>query len=232
MLAEAPSIKEVIRKFDSFIDDSILVGHNVCFDAKFVSTALGRDLENALVDTMRISRHVNKDLNSHKLESVYNHCISEGAKSIEGSSHRAEYDARATFIIYEHMKQPLIDLYGEDPGKGWKRISNAKKHSSKTKRAEIVQTVDKFDDSNPFYGMHVCFTGKMNSMTRNEAWQKLVNLGGIIEESSVRSLDYLVVGNDGFISGVEGNKSTKNYKSRAKSIAWFSYPDYFREFLC
>ena len=107
-----------------------------------------------------------------------------------------------------------------------------KKHSSKPKRAEIVQTVDKFDDSNPFYGMHVCFTGKMNSMTRNEAWQKLVNLGGIIEESSVRSLDYLVVGNDGFISGVEGNKSTKNYKSRAKSIAWFSYPDYFREFLC
>ena len=49
----------------------------------------------------------------------------------------------------------------------------------------------------------------MNSMTRNEAWQKLVNLGGIIEESSVRSLDYLVVGNDGFVSGVEGNKSAK-----------------------
>ena len=105
MLTEAPSIEKVIRKFDSFVDNSILVGHNVCFNAKFVSAALGRDLENTLVDTMRISRHVNKDLNSHKLTSVYNHCISEGAKSIEESNHRAEYDARATFVIYEHMKQ-------------------------------------------------------------------------------------------------------------------------------
>ncbi len=61
----------------------------------------------------------------------------------------------------------------------------------------------------------------MNSMTRNEAWQKLVNLGGIIEESSIRSLDYLVVRNDSFISGLESNKDTEIIKAEQNQLRGF-----------
>lgn len=218
MLEDAPHIEQIILDFESFIGDSALVGHNVCFDAKFASTAMGKSLENDLVDTMRISRHVNKNLTTHKLESVYKLCVSEGAEKLDGSGHRAEYDARATQIVYEHLKTKLIDLYGEDPDTGWKKASNSRKHSSKTKKGDIVQTVEVIDDSNPFYGMHVCFTGKLDSMSRIAAWQKLVNLGGIIEESAVRALDYLVIGNAGFVTSVKGNKSEKIIKAERNQL--------------
>lgn len=234
MLIEAPSIEEVISRFESFIDDFTLIGHNVCFDAKFVSVALGRQLNNDLVDTMRISRHVNKQIATHKLRNVYQLCISEGAEKISGQSHRAGFDARASQIVYEHLKTKLIGLYGKDPESGWKRARVSRKHSSKTKKGEVFQTVEEVDDSNPFYGMHVCFTGKMNAMARSEAWQRLVNLGGIIEENVVKMLDYLVVGNDGFLSGVKGDKSKKIKDAEKNQLDGFPVQiiseDFFMEF--
>ena len=234
MLISAPKIDVVAPRLSEFLGKSTLVGHNVCFDAKFVSAAIGRDLENDLVDTMRISRHVNKSLASHKLGIVYKNCVAEGAPLIAGSSHRAEYDAETTRIAYEHMKNKLVALYGEDPESGWRKFRSSSKHFSKTKKGDIVQTVSEIDDSNPFFGMHVCFTGKLDSMTRAEAWQKLVNLGGLIEESAVKSLDYLVIGNAGFVSGVKGNKSEKIRKAEANQLKGLPVQiiseDFFMEF--
>lgn len=210
MLESAPSADSVFPRFFEFIGDSILVGHNVTFDERFLSAQAQHGLDNPLVDTMRISRHVNKDLSSHKLGSVYEHYVKAGLGKIEGRSHRALYDCEVTQALYEAMKPRLVELYGEDPEAGLRKRRSRKKHTSKTKKGDIVQTVEEIDDSNPFFGAHVCFTGKLSSGSRNDAWQKLVNLGGIIEESVVKRLDYLVIGNDGFVSGVKpGEKSNK-----------------------
>lgn len=218
MLLDAPSMNEIASELSLFLGNEALVGHNVCFDAKFLSAALGRRLPNDLIDTMRISRHVNRTLSSHRLGEIYSQCVKEGTQNISGDSHRADCDAEITRIAYEHMKPKLVAIYGDDPEMGWRKLRNREKHFSRTKKCEITQTVEEIDESNPFFGAHVCFTGKMDSMTRNEAWQRLVNLGGIIEESAVNALDYLVVGNAGFVSGVKGDKSDKIKKAELNQL--------------
>lgn len=234
MLLDAPSMNEIALELSLFLGEETLVGHNVCFDAKFLSAALKRNLSNELVDTMRISRHVNRNLSSHRLEAIYGQCIKEGAQGVSGDFHKADYDAEITRIAYEHMKPKLVVLYGDDPEIGWRKQRNQEKHSSRTKKCEIIQTVEEIDESNPFFGAHVCFTGKMDSMTRNEAWQRLVNLGGIIEENTVKALDYLVVGNAGFVSGVKGDKSDKIKKAESNQLKGLPVQiiseDFFMEF--
>lgn len=78
------------------------------------------------------------------------------------------------------------------------------------------------------------FTYKMDSVTRSEAWQRLANLDGVIEESAVRLLDYLVIGNAGFVSGVKGNKSKKIKDAEENQLSTFPVQivleDFFMEF--
>lgn len=47
---------------------------------------------------------------------------------------------------------------------------------------------------NPFYGMNVVFTGKMESMTREEARTAVLRIGGIAPDRLTQDTDYLVVG--------------------------------------
>lgn len=46
---------------------------------------------------------------------------SEGTNEELGSSRRAGYDTSIPYIVYENLKQKLVDLYGEDPESGWRR---------------------------------------------------------------------------------------------------------------
>lgn len=235
MLETAPSADSVLPGLFKFMGDSVLVGHNITFDEKFLSAAAGHDLGNTLVDTLRISRHVNKGVSSHKLENVYNNYVNAGMPKIDGQSHRALYDCEVTQALYEAMKPRLVDLYGEDPDAGFKKHRNSEKYASKTKKDDISQTVENIDDSNPFYGMRVCFTGKMSICTRKDARQRLVNLGGIIEKSVTKKLDYLVIGNDGFVSGVKpGDKSTKQKDAESNQLKGLPVQivseDFFMEF--
>ena len=234
MVLNAPTISAVLPQFLDFISDSVLVGHNVTFDERFVSSAAGSQILNTLVDTMRISRHVNKALASHRLNNVVSECFADREAPVAGRSHRAMHDVECTYHIYEQMKPRLVALYGENPEAGYRRLRNSGKHSSKTKSGEIVQTAEEIDESNPFYGMRVCFTGKMSSMPRAEAWQRLVNLGGVIEENAVKNLDYLVIGNEGFVSGVKGDKSSKIIKAEKNQLKGFPVQiiseDFFLEF--
>ncbi|MDE6079754.1 MAG: hypothetical protein K2G35_06795 [Duncaniella sp.] len=50
------------------------------------------------------------------------------------------------------------------------------------------------DPENPFYAMNVVFTGKMESMTRNDARAAVVKVGGLAPERLTQETDYLVVG--------------------------------------
>jgi len=219
MVMEAPPLANVLPDFIDFIGDSPIVGHNVLFDAKFISAAVGEEIGNVLVDTMRISKHVNQSLRSHRLGFVYELCVDEGATPAdEGAFHRAMHDAACTQIAYEHMKPKLVELYGEDAEKGWEACQRERVRAQMPNRNEVVPTVEEIDESNPFFGMRVCFTGEMESMTRAVAWQKLVNLGGIIESGVTQKLDYLVVGNAGFRANVEGDKSSKMKKAEANRL--------------
>lgn len=217
-LESAPHPSEVIPQLVDFVGDCPAIGHNICFDAKFLSKYFlefaGLEFDNALIDTLRISRHVFKDMNKRKLGLLVQRCEEEGT-SFSGTvnAHRALDDARAAAFCYERMKGGLIELYGDDPDEGYKRYRNGKSERSAIDYDGVTPTVDEIDESNPFFGSTVCFTGTLSGMTRREAVQHAVNLGAEPQQGVTKKLDYLVVGSFEFNASLSGEKSSKLKKA-------------------
>ncbi len=71
---DADNEENVVRRFKDFIGDGILVAHNARFDKSMLDMAyykydLGK-LTNPIVDTMMLSRVINKDLKRHSLSAL------------------------------------------------------------------------------------------------------------------------------------------------------------------
>ncbi len=73
MLCDADKIDVVLREFLDFIGDRLLIAHNANFDISFIRKAsrdTGYAFSNPYLDTVTLSRFLNSDLKSHKLDSV------------------------------------------------------------------------------------------------------------------------------------------------------------------
>lgn len=206
MVSEAPSESDAVRAFLDFIGDSVLVAHNATFDERFMSSAMERSglgtLGNDIVDTLRIARVTLPDAPSRSLSPLFE--LLHGTP-LEGG-HRAGADATAAAMVYEALKPKLRDRYGDDPEAGQRAERSARKSSRRRGVRDIRTTVDEVDESNPLFGMEVCFTGGM-SMRRNDAQQACADLGAKVRGSVTKKLDYLIVGESAYRSGVNGGAS-------------------------
>lgn len=94
MVANSPHFKDISLKLSSFIGNLPIVAHNASFDIKFYNTGLGKCIENPIIDTLQISRHIFADLPDHKLETIKQYM------GINLESHRALDDAKVAAEIY------------------------------------------------------------------------------------------------------------------------------------
>ncbi|MBP2073171.1 PolC-type DNA polymerase III [Thermoanaerobacterium butyriciformans] len=93
-----PPIEEVLPKFLEFIKGSTLVAHNANFDVTFIKTKaknIGIEVDNPVLDTLELSRHMYENLKNYKLDTVAQYL----GVSLE-NHHRAVDDARATAEIF------------------------------------------------------------------------------------------------------------------------------------
>lgn len=102
ILVDAASPKDSIIDFKRFIEDFILIGHNVNFDINFLYDYsiyfLDEPIANNFVDTLRLSKKVIPNLINYKLVSLANLFDIEIKES-----HRALEDCYTTFKIYENL---------------------------------------------------------------------------------------------------------------------------------
>ncbi len=101
MLTDAPPAEEVLPAFLTFIEGSILVGHNISFDLSFLSyeaqlAGYGFPLEG--LDTIMLARRLVPDLRRFKLDLVANHL---GISVVD--RHRALGDATVTAEVFVEM---------------------------------------------------------------------------------------------------------------------------------
>ncbi|WP_324824178.1 PolC-type DNA polymerase III [Sinanaerobacter sp. ZZT-01] len=118
MLKDAPPLDEIFDSFMTFIGDLPLVAHNADFDISFVRVACakrGKELLNAKVDTLYMSRTLLKDLKRHKLNLVANAL----GVALE-NHHRAVDDAKAAAGI-------LIKLFDKMEEAGFTRLNDIEK---------------------------------------------------------------------------------------------------------
>ena len=96
MVSDAPSISEVMPRFERFVEGSVLVGHNVHFDCSFVTAARGGvSLSNPVLDTLKLSRCLVPGLKRYRLSSLVGHF---GVR--QAPNHRALSDAAATVGVF------------------------------------------------------------------------------------------------------------------------------------
>lgn len=107
MVADAPMLKSALEEFLLFIEQDILVGHNIhSFDMKFLNHAMEelykRDLDNDYIDTLFMARSCLKELPHHRLVDLaaHFHISTEGA-------HRALNDCIMNQKCYEEMGKRL-----------------------------------------------------------------------------------------------------------------------------
>lgn len=103
MVSDAPKIDQVIKQFVDFIGTDVILGHNVMFDYGLVYDAylatVGLRMHNDYVDTLRVSRLLNKDSKNHKLETL---CAYFDVERLVG--HRGSEDCLQTAEVYIKMK--------------------------------------------------------------------------------------------------------------------------------
>jgi DNA polymerase III epsilon subunit family exonuclease len=108
MLEGKPFVEEIFPDFLSFIDGSVLIAHNIGFDANFLmSTAASLDLKVSdlpCLDTLPLSRHFFDGLRSYSLVNI---AASLGI-DIE-NAHRAEDDAEACLKIFMECLKKVKD---------------------------------------------------------------------------------------------------------------------------
>ena len=106
MVADKPTIAEIMPKFLEFCGDAIVVAHNAKFDTGFIrvhATRLEKEFKNKVEDTLELSRQLFPDEKSHKLNIVANRL----GVSLE-NHHRAVDDATATAGIFIKRKEKKL----------------------------------------------------------------------------------------------------------------------------
>ncbi|MBT2755978.1 PolC-type DNA polymerase III [Mesobacillus foraminis] len=105
MVADAPEVDDVLRRFYEWTGDAILVAHNAAFDMGFLNTGykkigLGKS-PNPVIDTLELARFLFPEMKNHRLNNL--------AKKLDvelTQHHRAIYDAEATgFILVKMLKE-------------------------------------------------------------------------------------------------------------------------------
>jgi DNA polymerase-3 subunit epsilon len=93
------------------------------------------------------------------------------------------------------------------------RSFRKRKKFNKINIKEIAATVETFDETHVFFGKTFVFTGELQSVDRNTAMQKIVDLGGVVKSGVSKKVNYLVVGKqDKSLVGANG-LSTKEEKA-------------------
>ncbi len=111
MVADAPKTKEALEAFFAFIGDKegeqphLMIAHNADFDMGFIrhyAEENGLSFTNPYLDTVALSRHINKDLKNHKLDTVAEHYHLG-----DFHHHRACDDAEMLALIFIAMTDQL-----------------------------------------------------------------------------------------------------------------------------
>lgn len=96
------TIEIVLPKFLEFIEDYVIIGHNVKFDYDFVEYNIKKlhlnDIRNKIVDTLFLSRITIYDSKNHKLKTLKEYL------NLKYNSHRAIDDCLTCNALYQYCK--------------------------------------------------------------------------------------------------------------------------------
>lgn len=207
MLSHAPDTLTVLKDFRTFIENDILIGHNINFDINFLYDKCDANqletLSNDFVDTMRLSRRIHPEFSHHRLSDIANYYSVDYSRA-----HRAFSDVEITAKCFSFMKQEVLDQYTS-----FDDFKLSLQKSRHTKAADISTTATNFNSLHPLYQKVCVFTGALEKMPRKEAMQIVVDLGGKVADGVTKKTNFLILGNNDYCSSIKDGKSSKQKKA-------------------
>lgn len=206
MVINSPDIHEAMKNVFCMIDpDSLLVCHNSAFDMSVLVHSLEKDPlpipDFYYTCTYRLSSRILPQRIQYSLPAVAMQC---GITDLE--HHSALSDARtcAKILLYfltmfdgdmDRLHQTANINYGRFTESQFIGIHKIYRESdpSKKKRTMNLPSFTEGQDS-PFYKKNVAFTGALQSMTRDEAFEIIEQIGGYPSTTVNKKTDYLVTG--------------------------------------
>ena len=128
MLLGKPTIDQVLPAFHDFCADTVLVGHNVAFDMRFLEikeSTLGVRFDQPVLDTLLLSAVAHPNQESHSLEAI----MQRLGIDID-QRHNALADATATALVFVRLLPALAD-------RGITTLGQAIEASQKTYFAQV-----------------------------------------------------------------------------------------------
>ena len=203
MLKGKPKIIDLKKEVLNFIGNDVLVGHNISFDVSFLQKGFNEELKNEYIDTLQFCRKLFKELSHHRLTDMSNYL------EISRNEHRSMSDCLCTKELYDCIKEKM-----KNNGLEINDIFAKKNYSSKNIDIHAIKPDNiEIDEDNFFYNKHCVFTGKLEKMTRKDAMQLVVNVGGILDNSVTKKTNYLILGNNDYCSSIKDGKSSKHKKA-------------------
>lgn len=225
MVRDAPTYPKLRDTIIEFMEGLPVVAHNAPFDTgviRDVNQKYGLDnFEMNYFCSYALSKSL-LSLDSYKLNSV--------AKEFqfEFKHHDALDDAKACAVIVTGLSNkfmtPTVNELIQKAGyknfgyigvNGWRgfRKTAAKRYPQSD--ADIMKQLyyppkDELDSNHDLYDKNVVFTGTLLSMTRKDAMQHLVNVGGIPQKSITKDTNFLVL----------GGQEISKLNSKSKSSKW------------
>lgn len=205
MLFFAPKPKKVFPEVRDFISDDIVLGHNVRFDINFLhnwfSIIMDVPFDNNYIDTLRISKKALPNLSHHKLKDV-----AAALDVVPSGAHRAINDCQTTFDCYCKLRD--IVFSEQELMRTFKnRFCTQKTDENKTK----TENTD-FNELHPYFSKVFVFSGSIENMSRMNASQAVVDVGGICENNITKKTNFYVLGNTEYWR-LDIEKSTKRIKA-------------------
>ena len=105
MVADQPTLEEVLPRFMTFVDGAPVVAHNASFDCSFIRhycEMMHLPFTSIIVDTLALSRLLLTSIKKHNLKAITKHL-----KITLNDHHRAVADAEATARVFIHFMNML-----------------------------------------------------------------------------------------------------------------------------
>lgn len=205
------------------IQNLIIIAHNASFDMSALRHVL--DLyqieypEVQYLCTYKAALKTWDGLENYKLDTISKFL------NFEFEHHNAEQDALACANILlailnknrlNNINQ-LSDIIGLKIGQLYSNGYNpcSIRSSYRIDCSMITPETEEFDTDNDFYSKKVVFTGTLLSMSRKEAMQRVVNVGGVISDTLTEDTDFLVMGMQDYSKFADGQESSKTKKAKS-----------------
>ena len=219
----APTLPQLWPELHALLDGQRLAAHSASFDVGALRAGAARySLVGPTVElycSHKIAKQVWPAMPSHGLGYV------APALGVNFDHHEAGADAYACAEIMLHACQQtgtpsIMELavrIGFEPG----RLTPDSYQPStleheRSRHAQSLTSRDgdpNADPAHPLYGRTICFTGGMFAMSRSEAADEVVQVGGTFRTSVSKKLDYLVIGDADYVAFADGWKTGKLKKA-------------------